>query len=164
MNMTTRILMTLLGCSITVGCNTDTTDEETLEGMPTEVPATDEPVAEATQALLGSDACKNTEITVTNLRERSGVETDLLVTKVEYYSASEARWYTEDLSNEEVDFGTSLTWNNEDLQHAENDLLTKFRVYYQYETGHAWSSLVYQEVDIVDDVCHADDNYSLTVR
>jgi hypothetical protein len=126
--------------------------------------ASDEATATASSALLGSDACKNTDITVKNSFFFDGREREIRVDNVHYYSSSEGRWYTQALDDEDLGYDQQHTWWNKDLQHAENDLLTKWRVYFKYrETDGDWSDSVYMELDTPNDTCRADDNYTLTV-
>jgi hypothetical protein len=129
---------------------------------PQETPASAQP--EVQQQLFG-DSCNNIDITVRNSRERNGVTTAILVDRVEAWSASEGDWLPEDLADATIGYGGGRTWLDEDLARAENDTLTKWRVYYRYmEADGDWSDPVYQEIDTVNDVCHADDNYVLTVQ
>jgi len=115
-------------------------------------------------ALLGSDACKDTDITVKNSFFYDGREREIRVDNVHYYSASEGKWYTQGLDDTDIGYGHQHTWLNKDLQHAENDLLTKWRVYFRYrESDGDWSDSVYMELDTPNDTCHADDNYTLMV-
>lgn len=155
-----------LFAAFALACNVESGEPEAgaTDGADAAELPSDESLARTRQGLLGSDACKDVEITVINSRERNGVETGLLVDRVEYHSLSEGAWYTEALDDEVIDFGDSHTWTNQDLQYAENDTIDKWRVHYKYETGHAWSSMVYQEIDTPNDTCHADDNYALTVQ
>lgn len=111
------------------------------------------------------NACQNIEISVFNSRTRNGVNTDILVDRVEAWSASEGDWLNEDLYDSAVSFGWSENWYNEDLARAENDLLTKWRVYYRYrEADGDWSDLVYQEINTADDICRENDSYRLVVE
>jgi hypothetical protein len=132
------------------------------EMLPEEVDASNQLVT-ARQGL--GNSCNNIDITITNSRERNGVGTAIKVDRVEAWSASEGNWLPEDLLDSSISFGAGLTWLNEDLAQAENDLLTKWRVYYRYkEADGDWSDPVYQEIDTTDDICRADDNYHLTVQ
>lgn len=115
------------------------------------------------------NACKNIEIIVTNSRSRNGVNTSIVVDRVEAYSASEGAWLNEDLPDQRLTFGETYVWFDQDLAQAENDLLTKWRVYYRYWVDDGtwngdWSGMVYQEIDTVDDTCLASDDYRLTVQ
>lgn len=119
------------------------------------------------QAIFGSDACKNTEIVITNSRDRNGDETQILVDYVEYYSLSEGRWYSQGLGDTLFDFGDERWFMDVDLQNAENDTITKWRVHYKYKASSAganWSQPVQQEINTPDEVCHAGDNFYLTVQ
>jgi len=121
--------------------------------------------ASTNAALFGSDACKNTDITVKNSFFYDARQREIRVENVHYYSASEGRWYTQGLDNADIDYGHQHTWLNKDLQYSENDLLTKWRVYFRYrESDGDWSDSVYEEIDTPNDICHADDNYVLTVN
>lgn len=111
------------------------------------------------------NSCNNIEIIITNSRTRNGVDTRIAVDRVQAYSASEGDWLNEDLSDQSMPFGSTETWFDQDLAQAENDLLTKWRVYYRYmEEDGDWSDVVYQEINTVDDVCLANDDYRLTVE
>lgn len=142
-------------------CMADIDEEE--QDEPVEVPA-DENVEEATQELFGSDACKDTELFIGNLRERNGVGTAIKITKLEYYSATDATWRTENVPNEELPFEMGITYYNRDLEHAEHDNITKWRVYYKYAVGSGWSSLVYQTDDTPNQICHDDDDFDMYVN
>jgi hypothetical protein len=149
------VLVVCVLAATLVGCGSD--GEFPVEADPSNQLAT-------TQQGLGN-SCNNIDITVHNSRERNGVRTAIKVDKVSFWSASEGAWLPEDLTDQAISFGAGLTWLNEDLAQAENDTLTQIRVFYHYkEADGDWSDLVYQDVDIVNDVCHADDNYSATVQ
>ena len=120
--------------------------------------------ATTSATLFGSDACKNTDITVKNWFFFDARQREIRVENVHYYSASEGAWYTQGLDDVDIAYGHQHTWLNKDLQYAENDLLTKWRVYFRYrESDGDLSDSVYMELDTPNDTCHADDNYSLTV-
>lgn len=122
------------------------------------------PVAEKQAALFGSDACKGVDITVENNYEDVSRPAAILVRKLEYYSASEGRWLTEDVPNKEIAYGSVGTIWDQDLQYAENDTITAWRVIFSYlETDGQWSIDTSQYINTTDDVCHADDNYRLLV-
>lgn len=115
-------------------------------------------------ALLGSDACKNTDITVVNSFFFDGKEREIRVDHVKYYSSSEGDWYNQSLDDVTLAPNKQHTWQNKDLQHAENDRLTKWRVYFKYrESDGDWSDPVYEEVNTPDVTCHANDKFTLTV-
>jgi hypothetical protein len=133
------------------------------EASPEDDVVADEQIGTAEQAL--GDSCNNTDITITNSFEDGTRAARIKVFRVEYYSLSEGNWYTEDLTDEEIAYGSSHTWWNEDLAHAENDTLSQWRVYFKYvESDGDWSDLFYQQIDTPNDVCHADDNYAMTVN
>ncbi len=128
--------------------------------------APQENIGTAKSALLGSDACKGTDIFITNMRERNGDRTAIDVDFVEFYSVSEGAWKTEGLTNRVVSYGTDELWLNQDLANAENDEISRFRVHYKYlpsGPGANWSSRVYQEIDITNVRCVAGQNFYLTV-
>lgn len=153
----------LLALPLATSCALD--DETAIDGAsPDELSAESTDPAPQRQGILGSDACRNTDIFITNSRTRNGINTAIEVRKVEYYSASEGNWYTEDLGDTMLNFGTQGIWWDEDLAYAENDLITKWRVYYRYLDGGSWSSVVYQEIDTPDERCLADANFELTVQ
>ena len=127
-----------------------------------EIAAADD-VQPTTQSLFG-DACTNTDIFITNSRTRNGIGTTIEVRRVEFYSASEGAWVGEDLTDRILNFGTTSTWWDEDLAGAENDLITKWRVYYRYVEYGTWSSVVYQEIDTPNETCIADSNFEMTVE
>lgn len=132
------------------------------EASPEDV-VVDEQVGTAEQAF--GNSCNNTDITIWNSFEDGTRAADIKVFRVEYYSLSEGNWYTEDLSDQVIGYGDGLTWLNEDLAHAENDTLSQWRVYFKYEESDGdWSDLFYQQIDTPNDVCHADDNYVMTVN
>jgi len=150
------ILLQLAACSAAGDAGND--------GAPDALDAPDGTSATASSALLGSDACKDTDITVKNSFFYDGREREIRVDYVRYYSASEGKWYTQSLDDEDIGYGHQHTWLNKDLQYAENDLLTKWRVYFRYrESDGDLSDPVYMELDTPNDTCRADDNYTLTV-
>lgn len=152
-------MLALLGLTITsAACNVESDERDAESDV--EATGNEEETATTEQAILGSDACRNVEITVINGRA-DGVTIE--VDRVEYYSASEAKWYTQSLGDEIIFENDSFTWTNKDLQHAENDLITKWKVKFRRDTGSSWSSWTEQEINTPDDVCLADDNYTLTV-
>jgi hypothetical protein len=122
------------------------------------------PVATTEANLFGSDACKGVDITIENNYEDVSRTATILVRRLEYYSASEGRWLSEDVPNTEVPYGSTRTISDQDLQYAENDTITAWRVHFSYrETDGQWSIETSQYIDTVNDVCHADDNYRLLV-
>jgi hypothetical protein len=122
------------------------------------------PAATTEAKLFGSDACKGVDITVENNYEDGTRAAAILVRQFEYYSASEGRWLTEDVTNQEVPYGSTRTFLDQDLQYAENDTITAWRVHFSYrESDGQWSLTTSQYIDITNDVCHADDNYRLLV-
>ena len=137
---------------------------EGVEGFEADQPVEVE-TAQQDSALFNSDACKNTNIYISNWVIKAGTARTIKVTKVKYYSASEGRWYTEGLTNETINYGWRRVWYDEDLQHAENDLITKWRVYYRYrETDGDWSDETSYLDDTPDDICRANDNYYMDAR
>jgi hypothetical protein len=116
-------------------------------------------------AIFGSDACKNTDIKITNNFEVSGSARKIKVLSVEYYSASEGRWLSEDLANTDISAGSSHWWYDEDLQYAENDLITKFKVHFKYdEFDGDWSDEQTHTDDTTDKDCYAGTNFYLDVE
>ena len=153
------------------GCGGDLEDfeDEELGGEP----GLEEPAAEAEapaleeseSALFGSDACRNVDLRITNSFEDVARTARIRVEHVSFYSVSEGRYITEDLPNTEISYGQSSWFYNEDLQYAENDTISAWRVYFRYqESDNDWSDLVYQYIDTPNDVCHADDDYTMTVN
>lgn len=136
-------------------------DESLLEGEG----ALDEAAfGELEQPLLGSDACKDVDIRITNSFEDGNRQARILVLSIEFYSSSEGRYISEDLANAEIAYGSNRWWYNEDLQYLENDTITQVRVHFKYrESDGDWSDEVTQVVDIPNDVCRADDDYHVTL-
>ena len=148
MNKTLSIVPILLA----TGCMADMSDD------------LGDDVASDQAAIFGSDACKDVDFKITNSYEVSGSPRDIHVLSVDYYSASEGRWYTEDLANTTIDVGASHWWYNEDLQYAENDTITMLKVKFKYvEFDGDWSDVVTQTEDIPDVVCHAGQNFYVTL-
>jgi hypothetical protein len=147
---------------LAAGC-AELEDETTDEATPEEI-AADEPTSPAppTQNLFG--ACLNTDITITNSRTRDGLNTAIEVRSIEFFNLTEGKWTSEDLSNEILNFGETLVWNDEDLADAEGDLISTFRVHYRYATGGSWSSQVYQQINTPNQTCIYDANFSMTVE
>ena len=160
----TLSLVSLLVASTVTGCMTTPDGQSPEDNMlPAEVPT--ETVTATTQGIFGSDACKDTDITVENSRYRDGEETILKVHYVEYHSVSEGKWYTEQLDDKVLFYGDSFTWWNQNLEHAENDLIDEWWVVYEYFQGGDWSpSLVHQTFLTPGHICRADDNFSFTVN
>lgn len=125
----------------------------------------EEPLEAEEAAIFGSDACRNVDIEIDNDYVVSGSAVVIKVLKVEYYSASEAKWYTENLADDEVATTGLTTWTNEDLQYAENDLLTQFKIHFKYkEFDGDWSDTVVKTDNIADKTCLANSVFRLTVR
>lgn len=135
-------------------------DESAPEEVAAEPSATPAP---PTQSLVG-EACKNTDITITNSRTRNGVNTAIELRSVQFYNLTEGKWTSEDLVNAVMNFNDTLVWFNEDLADAEGDVISKWRVYYRFATGGSWSSEVYQEIDTPNETCVYDSEFELTVE
>lgn len=129
-------------------------DQVALEGI-----EADEQVQSTSHAVLGPNTCPDTDIFITNARP-----TRIDVKKVSYFSASSGKWNTEDLSDSPLDPGSEGIWWDEDLGAAQNDLLTHWRVYFRYQIQGQWTSVVFQEIDTVDEVCLSNANFEMTVR
>jgi hypothetical protein len=127
--------------------------------------AADTTEAAQASAALASDTCKNVDITVRNSFFYDAQEREIRVLYVQFYSASEGAWFSEGLADTTIAYGHHHTFANQDLAHAENDLLTKWRVGFRYkESDGDWSDAVYQQLDTPNDTCHANDKYALTVN
>lgn len=142
--------------------------EELTEELPsTEVVAADDDSAPADPAAFGN-TCRDTEIIIENSRYRDDLgQTTILVYSVEYYSSSEGRWYSESLPVTRIDYGLTATIWNQDLAHAENDLLSSWRVHYKILDGsgfYGWSDTVYQEIDTPNQTCLASSDFRMTVN
>jgi hypothetical protein len=76
------------------------------------------------------NACKNVNFSVDNNYDRP-----VTVTKVELWSQSEGRWLSDDFKNVLVPKGARdfVVRKGENVEHAENDRITKIRYHYQYE-------------------------------
>lgn len=130
----------------------------------TELDQTEAPAEVDEAAIFGSDACKNTDIEIDNNYTLSGSARRIKVLKIEYYSASEARWLTENLADTEIAAGSDEWFFNEDLQYAENDLITQFKIHFKYvEFDGDWSDTVVQTDNTPDVTCRAGTNFHLTV-
>jgi hypothetical protein len=168
--MKTYLLLPLLAsCALDPepGLARDAVLDPELESLESEAPESDAPKLESAN-LLGSDSCRNTDITITNSYEHDGDAKAIRVQRVEFYSTSEG-WTTEDLGNTGMDYGETLTWWNEDLANAEGDEITRWRVYFnylEYVPGPEivfWSSLYYMEIDTPNKTCREDAKFSMTV-
>jgi len=137
-------------------------DETPGEPSSESAPADDQ-VASATQSLFGSDACRNVGIHITNSRTRNGINTAINVQHAEYYSASEGKWLNENLGDLILDFGTTGNWTR-DLEGTENDLVTQWKVYYQFIDNGSWSSQVFQVIDTTNATCIANMDFNMTVQ
>lgn len=127
-----------------------------------QAPAADQ-VATTAQGLFGADACKNVGIHIRNSSTRNGINTAINVQHAEYFSASEGRWLNENLGDLILDFGVTGNWTR-DLEHTENDLITQWRVYYQYVHDGGWSSQVFQTIDVPDATCIANADFSMIIE
>ncbi len=161
------IAASLLLIPFTVGC---VASEDELvtgeEGVPEEIAALEAEATEAapqTQSLLG-DACKNTDIYITNSRTRDGVNTAIEVRSIKFYNLTEGKWTSEDLVNGIMNFGTTLVWYDEDLGDAEGDVISQFQVFYRYAIGPNWSTEVHQTIDTPNETCINDANFEMTVQ
>lgn len=76
------------------------------------------------------NACKNVNFSVDNNYDKG-----VTVTKVELWSESEGRWLSDDFKNVPVPKGAKdfVVRKGENVEHAENDRITKIRYHYQYE-------------------------------
>lgn len=76
------------------------------------------------------NACKNVKFSVDNNYERG-----VTVTKVELWSESEGRWLSDDFKDIVVPKGAKdfVVRKSENVEHAENDRITKIRYHYKYE-------------------------------
>lgn len=161
------IVASLLLVPFTVGC---VASEDELvtgeEGAPEEIAALEAAATEAApqpQSLLG-EACKNTDIYITNSRTRNGVNTAIEVRSIKFYNATEGKWTSEDLVNAVMNFGQTLLWEDEDLADAEGDNITHFQVVYRYASGGSWSSEVHPTINTPDKECAYDSNFYMTVE
>jgi hypothetical protein len=121
------------------------------------------PAAATTQGLFGADACRDAGIHIKNSRTRNGINTAINVQHAEYFSASEGKWLNENLGDLILDFGVTGNWTR-DLEHTENDLVTQWRVYYQFIDNGSWSSQVFQTIDTPNATCLANTDFSMTVE
>ncbi|HSK00408.1 MAG TPA: hypothetical protein VK932_04170 [Kofleriaceae bacterium] len=157
----------LLLVPFTVGCVASEDELATDErGVPEEI-AVDE--AEATEAApqpqrLFGEACKDTDIYITNSRTRNGVNTAIEVRSVKFYNLTEGKWTSEDLVNGIMNFGQTLVWYDENLADAEGDTISRWRVHYRYASGGSWSSEVYQEIDTPNETCIRGASFEMTVQ
>jgi hypothetical protein len=157
--MRSSILAGYLSLLFTASCAVS--DDGAPSELPEEVPASEAAPTDK-GPVFANNNCSNVEIKVTNWRDHGDGPTAILVHRVEYYSQGD--WHTEDLSNESIDYGHFVQWNNEDLPGTDGDVITKFRVYYNYLlTPFVWSGLVYQEINTPDETCVDDANFEMTV-
>lgn len=82
------------------------------------------------QPLFGSDACRNVYVAVRNF-----LNDPITVRSLEYYNVSEGRWQTENLANRTLSANGGLEIWIEDLEHAENDLISSANLLYDH-VGH----------------------------
>jgi len=75
------------------------------------------------------NACKNVNFSVNNNYDRA-----VTVTKFELWSESEGRWLNDDFKNVVAPMGAQdfTVRKGETVEHAENDRITKIKVYYEY--------------------------------
>lgn len=130
-----------------------------------EVPAF-EPETEIAQTEKGLfSTCRNTRIRVCNQRSRNGRTPSIKVLSADYYSKSEGRWYSEGLSDKVIAYGNCYTWTGQNLEHVENDLITKWKPFYRYrEADGDWSDRVYQVVNTTDKRCSANDLFVINIQ
>lgn len=137
--------------------------EETIDDPPSESAPAGDQVATTAQSLFGSDACHDVGIHITNSRTRNGINTAIKVQHAEYFSASEGQWLNENLGDLILDFGVTGNWTR-DLEHTENDLVTQWKVYYQFIDNGSWSSQVFQTIDTPNATCIANTDFRMTVQ
>jgi hypothetical protein len=162
-----------------VGCGGDpsefsedgTYDEAALEELSPE-----DAVVSTSDNLLGSDACKDVDIFVTNdlfASDCAGSVARIKVLKLEYYSASEGTglsdargWFTEELPNTEIAPGVRYRFDPQDLQYAENDRLTHVKLHYKYyRPDFGWSVTLVRQIDITDiPQCRAGQDIEVVLR
>jgi hypothetical protein len=156
-----RIASCLVATCFVASCalsGDETTDDTSSESAP----AADH-VATTAQSLLGADACHDVGIHIKNSRTRNGINTAIKVQHAEYFSASEGKWLNENLGDLILDFGITGNWTR-DLEHTENDLVTQWKVYYQFIDNGSWSSQVFQVIDTTDATCIANMDFNMTVQ
>ena len=165
--------LALTGCGATPDDQTWLDSETLAEAPPVDLEAVPEAPGVDTSASpeseLGSlqqaigNNCTNVSISVENSYEYDG-ERDILVRYVKFFNddKGDGTWETELLPNEQINYGDSDSWI-QNLEGAEGDTITKWRVYFSYSTGNEWSSTYYYEVNTGDRNCQDGMSVDLTI-
>jgi hypothetical protein len=165
--------LALSGCGATPDDQTWIDSEARPEAPPVDLEAVQQAPGADTSASAESELgslqqafgnnCTNVSISVENSYEFDG-ERDILVRYVKFFNddKGDGTWETELLPNEQINYGDSDSWI-QNLEGAEGDTITKWRVYFSYSTGNEWSSTYYYEVNTSDRNCQDGMSVDLTI-
>lgn len=118
-----------LACLGAVACGDEFIDEQ----LPVDESL---PVDEQSAELFGSDACKDVDLHVYNDGlEYNGRFRKMRITKLEYYSATDGKWRTENVPNVVVPYNSYVSHRDRNLQYADNDRITMWRVHFDLANG-----------------------------
>ena len=126
----------------------------------------------ASNAHAFGNACKNVNLSVDNENDYG-----VLVTRFEFWSASEGRWLGDDFRNITVPGGAKdfVVRRGENLEKMENDRVSQIRVHYEYDyvsREGSWeippkvetAKLTSTDTTITDPVCVAGRWYKATIQ
>jgi hypothetical protein len=123
-----------------------------------------ENVGESQQAI--GNLCENVRIEVKNrFEEDSGARPDIKVTAISFFNAdkgSAGRWNKQSVSNEVIGYDDEYPYT-EDLEGADGDTITKWRVHHKHDLGNGWGNEVIQEINTADVNCSDGMTVELTV-
>jgi hypothetical protein len=123
--------------------------------------ASAEPVGMAQHALF--NLCENVRVEVKNLfEEPNGARPDIKVTALSFYNTDRDKWSKQSVSNQEIGYNDEYPYI-EDLENADGDTITRWRVYHKHDLGNGWGSEVYQEINTADVTCRDGMTVELTV-
>ncbi len=121
--------------------------EESPRSEPVEVTSDGVEVGTLTQALLGSNACKDTTLYVWNGLKVNGQPVDIRIRYFKYWDATSAKWRKEDVSNADASYKSAKYWSWQDLEYTKDHYINDWRVYFSYRLpGASWSNTVYMQV------------------
>lgn len=111
-------------------------------------------------APMFGDTCKNVKFKVKNQHNSGG---QIEIRQVEYYNKANGQWQTEDVPNDVINQGGTLTTNGDDLRDSEGEQITKIKFRYKYKgtgRGANWSDeIVSNEFVPSSPVCNAGRTY-----
>lgn len=118
-----------------------------------------EDVRQKDQAILGSDACKDVDLRITN-----ALSGEKKIIAVQFWSSSDGKWRYEGLDNKVVQSGDYATWTP-NLSYSKNDHITHWKIKYQYFQGYnEWGVKKWSPGEYSDSMRAAEGNSIKCVR